>query len=870
MILHCTKQWHRYIMHFLLPAFLLPAQPSYAQYNAAQNSVWIFGNNAGLRFNTGSPVAISSAMNTGNVGGTMEANTSVSDSTGALLFYTDGSVIRDRSGNVMPNGNDLTGQGNGSTNSTSQGALIVPMPDSAQKYYVFSLTAIDQAIAVRGRLYYSVIDMTLHAGMGDVIPGRKGIFIETGLTEKMIGIRGNRCNMWVLTCVRGQAAYKAYEITAGGFNAIPVISNTGTPKNLSFGYLAVSPDRKHIACSEQALFGGNNGLELARFDAATGIVSGAVQLEPELGYYGVCFSPDNTRLYGSSFADVFQFDITAPDPVLTKTLISGNGRNSGITLGPDGRVYFQHSGTGNSSISFIKYPNLAGMACSPQTDVLSLLPGTSMNFGFHNEVPVFGRDTVYSGQEHVAGCFAADYTLTATDTAGWDYQWNGGSQQTRITVAAGGTYYVQYHTEPCVFHTDTFSVSFPNGVLPRIGIRNSCKGLDNGKAWAYTFSGDTVQYHYTWINAAQDTLAVTDSLLPAPSGYYTLSVSTAHCDTTLSVYIPEENDQVSFSADTLICLGEPLSYQNTSALSFTQYKWYFGDNDSSVAVSPVHTFPQPGVYRTLLAGTGPVCADTASMLITVDAPVTDMFFGKEPAYSCTGQQVQFSIGTDSTLSGLFWEWGDGSSLSAREGDMTHAYDHAGTMPVAITATFRACPAVQVHDTVKVYALPLVDLGPDSVLCLGGSMLSLSNKAPVAPGSTYLWNTGSSATAIPVRHDGAYSLTVTNEHGCSTTESVLVRKDCYIDIPNAFTPDGDGVNDYFFPRQLAASGLTAFHMKVISRWGQVVFETSRINGRGWDGTFNGKAQPEGVYLYFVEAAFSNGRTEQYQGNVTLLR
>jgi len=61
----------------------------------------------------------------------------------------------------------------------------------------------------------------------------------------------------------------------------------------------------------------------------------------------------------------------------------------------------------------------------------------------------------------------------------------------------------------------------------------------------------------------------------------------------------------------------------------------------------------------------------------------------------------------------------------------------------------------------------------------------------------------------------------------------------MDIPNAFTPNGDGENDYFFPRQLLAQRVTQFHMQIFNRWGELIFGTRKINGRGWDGKFNEK-------------------------------
>jgi len=107
-------------------------------------------------------------------------------------------------------------------------------------------------------------------------------------------------------------------------------------------------------------------------------------------------------------------------------------------------------------------------------------------------------------------------------------------------------------------------------------------------------------------------------------------------------------------------------------------------------------------------------------------------------------------------------------------------------------------------------------------------------------------------------------------GCSGTDSVLVDKDCYVNIPNSFTPDGDGTNDYFLPRQFLSRSINAFKMSIFNRWGQVIYESSTLGGRGWDGKFNSKDQPQGVYVYIIDVTFDNGVKEHYTGNVTLLR
>jgi gliding motility-associated-like protein len=149
---------------------------------------------------------------------------------------------------------------------------------------------------------------------------------------------------------------------------------------------------------------------------------------------------------------------------------------------------------------------------------------------------------------------------------------------------------------------------------------------------------------------------------------------------------------------------------------------------------------------------------------------------------------------------------------------------------------------------------------------------LANFLENPPGNyTYWWQPiGATSATLSVKHPGIYSLRIKNEEGCSTTEAVRVHKDCMMDIPNAFTPNQDGINDYFFPRQWLNSDLEFFSMQIFNSWGQMIFETNEERGRGWDGQYNGKDQPTGVYVYRIKAIFRDNRVEQLEGNVTLIR
>ena len=117
---------------------------------------WYFGNHAGVTFNSGSPVAV-----TNGALETTEGCSTISDATGNLLFHTDGMEVFDRNHNLMPNGAGLLGH-----SSSTQSGVIVPQPNSSNIYYVFTVDELQSNSSAP--LCYSIVDMTLNGGMGDV------------------------------------------------------------------------------------------------------------------------------------------------------------------------------------------------------------------------------------------------------------------------------------------------------------------------------------------------------------------------------------------------------------------------------------------------------------------------------------------------------------------------------------------------------------------------------------------------------------------------------------------------------------------------------------------------------------------------------
>src|SRR4051812_29467993 len=155
--------------------FFQIGKPAFAQ---KENNIWYFGTNAGLDFNSGVPVALTNSAMV-----TSEGCASVSDTAGNLLFYTDGISIWNKNHTIMPNGTGLTG------NSTAtQSALIIKKPGSANLYYVFS---------THFTLAYSIVDMTLNSGLGDVTI--KNDTLGNG-SEKLCGAAHvNGTDYWIIS-----------------------------------------------------------------------------------------------------------------------------------------------------------------------------------------------------------------------------------------------------------------------------------------------------------------------------------------------------------------------------------------------------------------------------------------------------------------------------------------------------------------------------------------------------------------------------------------------------------------------------------------------------------------------------------------------
>lgn len=330
--------------------------------------------------------------------------------------------------------------------------------------------------------------------------------------------------------------------------------------------------------------------------------------------------------------------------------------------------------------------------------------------------------------------------------------------------------------------------------------------------------------------------------------------------------------------DDSICQGETINFiagdsSFVKAGTIPKMLWKYGDGSIDTIFDVSHQYDLAGLYTPTFIMTDFLgCSDSFKLPIVVDS---NGYVGFETDKSsvCVGEEIKFT-GQYSVYGyvSAIWNFDDGVTIPDSL-EINHSYNKPGTYNVNFDIKYRICPDVNYTGEYIVKPIPNIYLGEDTTICPNGEPIFIKDiyHTGSSNGTTYSWNTPTKdvTPGIYVHHHGMYAV-IADLDGCTATDTLVVSKNCYINIPNVFTPNGDGNSDYFLPRQMLSRNVTSFDMQVYNRWGEIVFKTSVPDGRGWDGKYGGDDQPTGVYIYLIQVSFANGVSERYQGNVTLLR
>ncbi len=509
-------------------------------------SKWYFGNQAGLDFATSPPTIL-----TNGVLNIAEGCATVSDNLGNLLFYTDGVTIVNANNVTMANGSGLAGN-----LSSTQAALIVKQPGNNNNYYVFTTGT--------GGIMYSVVDMNLAAGAGSVIA--KNIPLYASTCEKQVAVR--HCNgkdVWVVSHEYNSNQFRTFLLTSAGIATNQVVSAVGeTPVGgvTVIGQLKISPDGKKLAMASFTMSSpqsmGTGGFQLFDFDASLGTVSNSLTLisatDLTAGAYGVEFSPDGTKLYGSTSpgfssytCTLHQWNICASNNaaiIASQYSISlgANGLGS-LQRAINGKIYLT-VGVQSPSLSVINNPNVAGPGMNFIQDAQSVAPKQT-RLGLPNFINQYIRSAPTSFTNTTA-CQTVTFSIppvpsfssgcTSTPYSPNSYLWNFGEPSSGIantstltnpvhTYSTLGTYSVSLILySNCTNDTlrNVITISALNPSLTVSGIFDICKG--DKRTYTVTGAGS-----YKWSNNAT---TPTTTYSPSSTTVYSVTGTTNGCSAT--------------------------------------------------------------------------------------------------------------------------------------------------------------------------------------------------------------------------------------------------------------------------------------------------------------------------------------------------
>lgn len=543
-------------------------------------NTWYFGNQAGLDFNGGAPVAINnSAM------GTAEGCSSISDDNGAILFYTDGVSVWNKNHVPMANG---TGLGGGS--SSTQSACIVKQPGVNTNYYIFTSGEFNSTAGFQ----YNIVDISTNGGLGSVI--LKNQILYTPTTERVTAhTHSNGNDIWILSHQSLGSEFVAYLLTSTGLNLVPVITSVGPVFNGSgldfLGNLKFSPDGFKVAMAVSA----PDTFYVFDFDPSSGVISNPISLNSTNsfeGAYSVEFSPSGNVLYATSEIPfkLFQFDLTSGNAATINasrldipTIPLGGSYIGGLQLGPDGKIYMTRNTCG--WLGVINDPNVAGFGCN-YADSGIFLNGASCIYGLPNL-----NQSAYRFITIEKFCFGDATYFGANDSVNYlAFQWNFGDPgsgplnvsyyaTTSHVFTAPGNYTVELiRASLAPPFGDTTYYDIIINPLPVVNLGNDTT-ICNGQSYIINpgaFSS------YLW----QD--GTTNSTFAATvTGTYTVTVTEQDCNATDSIVVTVQPCALPLanlsSSDTTFCEKQCIDFFDLTVNNPTSWLWTFNGASPSTS-----------------------------------------------------------------------------------------------------------------------------------------------------------------------------------------------------------------------------------------------------------------------------------------------
>jgi gliding motility-associated-like protein len=333
------------------------------------------------------------------------------------------------------------------------------------------------------------------------------------------------------------------------------------------------------------------------------------------------------------------------------------------------------------------------------------------------------------------------------------------------------------------------------------------------------------------------------------------------------------------SANTPICVNQTISL-SAGALTGTSYLWQGPNGFYSIKQNDQITEANSlssGIYTvTVTDNIG--CSSQAMVNMQVNQlPVVSISSDKRSG--CVPVCITFSPQSSTSIQSCYWKFGDGSSAGGLT--VQKCYTSPGSFEVSSKFTdINGCTNTGTFN-VETYPIPAADFNYASAKPIINETVEFTDASSGANITSWIWNFShlknqvalKPQTSMVYENPGTYvvALIVMSDHGCRDTavRSITIGDDFGIFVPDAFTPNGDGLNDIFQPK---GYGIVKYELNIFDRWGERMFTSSDFE-KGWDGSFVRRGDDlvkEDIYIWNIKMVTVFGKAKELSGKVTLIR
>jgi gliding motility-associated-like protein len=368
----------------------------------------------------------------------------------------------------------------------------------------------------------------------------------------------------------------------------------------------------------------------------------------------------------------------------------------------------------------------------------------------------------------------------------------------------------------------------------------------------------------------------------ASAGQYTVLVTDANTCTNTAVASLVVTPGVSptISSNSPVCVNEILIFNAGGGVS---YNWSGPNGFVTTASSPsiiASSTAQNGTYFVTVTDANG-CFATTSINATVNPlPVTSISAGNNRG--CPILCVTFTAQSNPAIANANWTFGNGTFATGTN-PAEACFTTPGIYTITTTITdINGCPGAATY-TAEVYPQPVADFNhapikPIINVDADVHFTDASHSASITAWNWYFMNTPQYQSTVPnptfiYQDPGDYvvALVVKSDQGCTDTllKKITVGEDFGLYVPNAFTPNNDGLNDIFQPKGF---GVVKYNLQIFDRWGEKIFESDEFE-KGWDGIYQGrggKVCPEDTYTWKIKATSVFSKAHEFTGHVTLIK